>query len=158
MLSVTQGGVVMRKARWIAISALGLAQFAAADEPAGIQADDEHVPLPAEVIAGEDFFDDLQNAWRWQAPSSDPVFVYNGEPLPRLDDFEFRDGSSIGRMARLRSLSLLTLAEFGDSRLFFGVNDQEVVGIHFGAVSGTDSDRHLEMARMPWLSRNTSDD
>ena len=150
----------MRKARWIALSALCIALFSAAsaDEPESSEVGDEHLPLPPEVIAGEGFFEELQRAWRWQAPTQEPVFVYTAESYAPLDDLHFREGSSIERVARLRSVSLLTLAEARGSRLYFGVNDNEVLGIHFGAVSNDDGDRYFEIARMPWLHQARNDD
>lgn len=150
----------MRKARWITLSAIGLmlSTASAAEETDPGEATDTHSPLPAEVISGDDFFDELQRAWRWQAPPADPTFVYTDRTIEPLDDFEFREGSSIERVARIRSVSLLTLAEIGESRLFFGVNDSEMIGIHFGAVTRDDSERHLEMARVPWLAKSDTDD
>ena len=56
----------------------------------------------------------------------------------------------MGRASRLRSLSLLTLAEFRKSRVFLGVDDRGVLGLHINAARKSD-DRHLEVARMPWL-------
>lgn len=68
------------------------------------------------------------------------------QPLAAL---EFQRSDAIGRMTRVRSLSLMTIAETRSSRLFFGVNRDGLLGIH---LLGSD-DRHLEFARMPWLRR-----
>lgn len=71
-----------------------------------------------------------------------------------LDDFEFEEGSALMRISKLRSLSLLTLGEFGKSRLFIGVNSDGFVGLHFNAVSREADQRYLEVVRMPYLSRD----
>ena len=72
----------------------------------------------------------------------------------RFDELEFRDSSTVGRASKVRSLSLLTLAEFRKSRLFLGVNNRGLIGLHFRQVRQGD-DRCLEVARMPWLRKPT---
>jgi len=62
----------------------------------------------------------------------------------------FQDSSAVGRASKIRSLSLLTLAEFKRSRLFLGVNNRGVLGLHYRAFKQGD-DRCLEVARLPYL-------
>ena len=68
-----------------------------------------------------------------------------------ISNLEFQDSGILGRASRLRSLSFLTLAEVGRSRLFLGVNKEGLVGLHFRAFSSNSSGRYLELARMPYL-------
>lgn len=78
--------------------------------------------------------------------------------LEALEDLEFEEGSALMRIARLKSLSLLTLGEFGQSRLFIGVNDEGFVGLHFNADVRRDDERYLELARMPYVQRRDESD
>lgn len=85
-------------------------------------------------------------------------------PAPRNEsmntvfgELEFQDSSAVGRARNIRSLSLLTLAEFGKSRLFFGVNKRGLIGLHFNVARRRGDDRCLEVARMPYLRRGTAD-
>ena len=48
-----------------------------------------------------------------------------------LDSLEFYDNSTLGRLKRLRDVSFLTLAESEQTRIFFGVNRDGLVGLHF---------------------------
>lgn len=75
-----------------------------------------------------------------------------------LDDLEFEEGSALMRIARLKSLSLLTLGEFGQSRLFIGVNDDGFVGLHFNGVVRRADERYLELARMPYVRSRDSEE
>jgi len=74
-----------------------------------------------------------------------------------LSDLEFQDSGILGRASRLRSLSFLTLAEVGRTRLFLGVNKEGLVGLHFRAFSRHSSSRNLELARMPYLKNSQPD-
>ena len=62
---------------------------------------------------------------------------------------QFQRSDAFGRMINIRSVSLLTLSENRNSRLFFGVNSDGFLGFHLRG----SSDRHIEFARMPWLQR-----
>ena len=68
------------------------------------------------------------------------------EPMAPL---RFQRSDTFGRMIRIRSVSLLTLSESRSSRFFFGVNSDGYLGFHLRG----SSDRHVEVARMPWLQR-----
>lgn len=75
---------------------------------------------------------------------------------PSFDKLHFQDSSTFGRASKLRSLSLLTLAQFRKSRLFLGVNNRGVLGLHFNEAKRGD-DRSLEVARMPYLRSKTDE-
>lgn len=72
-------------------------------------------------------------------------------PASQLD-VDFLDNSTLGRLKRIRSLSLLTLSDQGSSRLFLGVNEDGLLGLHFRASSGVASETPLEVARMPYVN------
>lgn len=74
-----------------------------------------------------------------------------------MNNFDFQDSSILGRASKLRSLSFLTLAEPGKSRLFLGVNEDGLVGLHFRAFSSHRDARYLELVRMPYLKNHKPD-
>jgi hypothetical protein len=76
-------------------------------------------------------------AMRWQ---SDPVA-----------ELQLDEGTTLARLTRVRNLSLLTMAEFRQSRLFFGINSDGIVGFHVIGSSRDQNARFLEVARMPHL-------
>ena len=76
------------------------------------------------------------------------------QPFPEV---EFQDMSALGRLSRLRSLSLLTFAEIGGARLFFGVNSDGLLGLHFGSISEDGEQRQPELVRMPYLADGVSE-
>ena len=76
----------------------------------------------------------------------------NQKSYSTLDKLEFQDSSAIGRARKVRSLSLLTLAEFKKSRLYIGVNKRGLLGLHFNAAIRS-GDQCLEIARMPYLQK-----
>ncbi len=95
---------------------------------------------------------------RWRVTESVNVGVMAAGYSSPLAEIAFQDNSTVGRLSRLRNLSLLTLGRMGKSRLFIGVNDDGLVGLHFNALSGESDGRYLEMARMPYLKASKADD
>ena len=88
-----------------------------------------------------------------------PAYVQSTQtqgPSSSIEKLHFQDSSAVGRASRLRSLSLLTLAQFRQSRLFLGVNDRGILGLHFNAAKRGD-ERCLEVARMPYLRDTPSE-
>jgi len=73
-----------------------------------------------------------------------------------LDKLEFQDSTAMGRARKVRSLSLLTLAEFKKSRLYLGVNKRGLLGLHFNTAIPS-GDRCLEVARMPYLQKHNAE-
>ena len=132
--------------RWI-VACLGLCLLASpcfADEEATAEAIVSLTAIYAASIADSDryfvqmdatSFDHFRRAHTVEAPMA---------PL------QFQRSDTFGRMIRVRSVSLLTLSENRNSRLFFGVNSDGYLGFHLRG----SSDRHIEVARMPWLPRN----
>ena len=90
---------------------------------------------------------------------------YPIELLPSTDDWpeniaelDFQDASIFDRMSDVRNLSLLTLAEFGQRRLFLGVNNNGMIGLHFGTFAGGRDRQYLEVVRLSYLDEYESDD
>lgn len=75
-------------------------------------------------------------------------------PLQPLNDVRFEDSDFLSRASKLRGLSVLTMAEFGHARLFFGVNDDGLVGLHFNTSASDPSGGHIEVLRMPYLAED----
>lgn len=74
-------------------------------------------------------------------------------PVARLQaiaDAYATDTGALRRVSRIRSLSLLTVAEIGRARLFLGVNNRGVAGLHFGTLPHR-VDFEPEILRMPYL-------
>ena len=59
--------------------------------------------------------------------------LYTVEWRYEIDDLDFQDNSPLGRISRIRELSLLTLAETRNSRVFFGVDSNGILGLHINA-------------------------
>lgn len=95
----------------------------------------------------------LVSAYVYQLQSLDQnSFRANDDEWRRpLSEIDFQDGSPLGRASRIRSLSFVTFAEVGQARLFLGVNEDGLIGIHFRAFRRGNNTRHLEMMRMPYL-------
>ena len=68
-----------------------------------------------------------------------------GQPRPV---FKFRDDSALERIGRIRNLSFVNLAKTQRTRLFLGVNEDGLVGLHFNTLSRYSDDRVLELARL----------
>lgn len=62
--------------------------------------------------------------------------------------FRFRNESVIDRLGKLRNLSFVTLARTQRTRLFLGVNEDGLVGLHFNTRSRYSDDRVLELASL----------
>ena len=72
----------------------------------------------------------VPSGWRW----TPDVYPVEGISTYRLTPaIAFEDANLLIRYRDARSLSLLTVAEFGRSRLFFGVNEDGLLGLHFRA-------------------------
>ena len=63
------------------------------------------------------------------------------------------NASGLGKLMRVRSLSLLTLASAGETRLFIGVSDDGVPGVHLARLSKKQRARHVELSRLPFLTK-----
>lgn len=106
----------------------------------------------------------------WTRPGATGSFIAEGESVsgsaptqspwgmelsdiqtrPRFD-IAFDNTSALRRISRIRNLSILTLAKKGQSRVFLGVDDDGLVGLHITIFPGHRDDRVLELIRMPYL-------
>lgn len=93
-------------------------------------------------------------ASRWRL--SDPVetITYSNDWLRPAVNVDFHDSGTLARVSKLRSFSLLTFAEIGRARLFLGVDDNGIVGLHMRAFHRVGDERYLEVVRMPYLRKN----
>ncbi|MGI9205302.1 MAG: hypothetical protein ACR2Q3_14900 [Woeseiaceae bacterium] len=117
-----------------------------------IQADSGQTAQPATSSALDSLLFESKYAPRWQllpAPTTTAYIVDWPNPMSNL---RFQDASTLARVSRIRKLSLLTLARTGQTRLFLGVNEKGVLGVHFSALALRGDDDYVELARMPYLT------
>ncbi len=145
----------MLRARWVMLLIIGMLLSAAgyADDTKRSNADGES--LPGETRSIEALLEESAYASRWQLYQPLDTIAYSDDRERPIADINFRDGSALARISKLRNLSLLTLAEVGQTRLFLGVNDDGLVGLHFNLFSRADDTRYLEAVRMPYLKKST---
>ncbi len=148
----------MNEARWVMILTIGMLLSAAgyADDTKLSNAHGES--LPGQTRSIEALLAESAYASRWQLYHPLDAIAYSDDWKRPVADINFRDGSALARISKLRNLSLLTLAEVGQTRLFLGVNDEGLVGLHFNLFSRTDNTRYLEAVRMPYLKKSIESD
>lgn len=88
---------------------------------------------------------------RWQPSRPTETMAYPNESFAPIENLVFQDPDTFARVSKVRELSLLTLAEVGSTRLFLGVSDAGLLGIHLGALPRLGDERCLELVRMPYL-------
>lgn len=93
----------------------------------------------------------------WQLSRPVAAMAYSSESITDLAELNFQDPGAFARVSKLRQLSLLTLAEVGPARLFLGVNEKGLFGLHLGTLRSLGSDRCLELARLPYLENSRHD-
>ena len=146
-----------RTATWTSIAAMALSASVMADEPAA--ADD-----PADAgTTTETLYDDLPPTtylgnWRLDDPDLAEVGAFSTNRTTAFDDVAFRDSTAIERLGRYRSLSLLTFAEVGTARLFLGVNEDGLFGLHLNSTPKPDEETTVEVVRMPYLGTRDAGD
>ena len=143
----------MVKANWMAILTISSLWSAAcmADDAKPAKTDLElqaGVSLSVETMLAESGYPYL-----WRPLHRTDAMVFSDSWLRPMADIDFQEGDVISRVSKLRSLSLLTIAEYGKTRMFLGVNEDGLVGLHFGAFLHKGRDRSLEMVRMPYLRK-----
>ncbi len=95
---------------------------------------------------------DAGNASAWQLTPTIEVPHYFSDAMDPIADLDFRDPGAFARVSKVRELSLLTLAEVGKARIFFGFNGEGLFGFHLGARPRLGDERCVELARMPYLN------
>jgi hypothetical protein len=146
----------MVKASWMALLTISLLWSAAgfADDVPSSKTDGEL--LPVVTLSVETMLAESKYLSRWRTFQPAEATAYSDVWLQPIADFDFQDKGVLYRVSKLRGLSLLTLAEFGQTRMFLGVNEDGLVGLHFDTFAHKDIDRYLEVVRMPYL-RKTSE-
>ena len=129
---------------------------------AGLAGDDaasdtETTSSPPPSPSLEKLLEESGYAPRWRLTPPFATAPYAGEWPQPMANFQFQEANGIARVTRLRTLSLLTLARSGQARLFFGVNEDGLVGFHYRAVTRDNEAAYLELARMPYLSDSPTD-
>ncbi len=147
----------MPKASWMTLLTIGMLLSAAgfADDTKSSNTDSDplsEVTLPVEALHAESGYTS-----RWHLFDSVEAMAYSDDWPQTIADFDFQDDSALARVSKLRNLSLLTLVEIGQTRLFLGVNNDGLVGLHFSALPRDGGERYLEVVRMPYLKENEPD-
>lgn len=147
----------MRRTFWMVLVLLSSLQ--------PLRADAEDAATAVTVIDASDLYaNSYSTHWRVFADSSDwslaqpyEATLYPKNDLHPIAAIDFRDPGALARVSKVRELSLLTLAEMGKARFFFGVNDRGLFGFHIGARPGSGDERCVELARMPYLGNSQYD-
>lgn len=95
------------------------------------------------LLAGTGWADDTQPLVRSVLLQPDSDVWTQTRPV-----FNFREKSALERLSKFRNLSFLTLATTPRTRLFLGVNQDGLVGLHFNALTHPGDDRVLELASL----------
>jgi len=131
----------------MSLSATGLADDASASTTSAEL-------LPPVTYAVEASHGDWNYAPRWRlAHDAVDMPSYANDWSQRSMNVAFHDSDTFSRMSKLRNLSLLTFAEIGRARLFLGVDDNGIVGVHLRAFHRLGDERYLEVVRMPYLKK-----
>ena len=96
----------------------------------------------------------------WLLDDIDVVEV-GAYPTHRYSGFaalDFRESSAIKRLGKYRALSLVTFADLGTARLFLGVNEDGLLGLHLNATPKVTQERTVEVLRMPYLEPRETDE
>lgn len=148
----------MQKARWTTLLLLcvPLSPAAYADAVTSYGADISRASLDAYIARTG--LSRVEYSAHWRVPRPVETMAFYNESAAAMSSLDFQDPGAFARVVKLRELSLLTLAEVGTTRLFFGVSETGLLGIHLAALPGFDDERCLEVARMPYLKDTRSGD
>ena len=155
--AMTKGSSVMLKPSRmmlviIAISSSG-AGFADDAQPSDSNGD----ALPTVTLSLHALPAEWDFAGGWQPSHPIQTMAYSSDLSQPMPDFNFQDSGALASLSKLRGLSLLTFAEMGRARLFLGVNENGVVGLHLRAFHRYRDERYLEVVRMPYLKKDQPD-
>lgn len=145
----------MFKANWMALFATGMLLPMAGLADDAQTTDSEPLPIP--TLSRAALLAELEYASRWHLLPTAKAKDFADERPRHFTEFgvNFRDDNAMMRATRTRNLSLLTVAEFHKTRLFFGVNSDGVLGLHFNAFRRHGDARYLEVFRMPYVKDTT---
>lgn len=132
--------------------------------PAAVLADNAETVIKTSQASDLDslslraYWQGSRHAADWQLSMLTEARYFPIDELQPFASLPFRDPGTFARVSKLRVLSFLTFAELGKARLFFGVNEHGLVGIHLGERPGLGDERSAEIARMPYLKNPRQDD
>jgi hypothetical protein len=154
--TMKEGSHVMRKTGRTVLTIAGILLSAAglADGVQSFNVDSQRASTTTSSL--ETLLAKLEHASPWQLVISDDAVAYADDRTRPIANFRFEDASALARVGKLRSLSLLTLAETGRTRLYVGVNASGLLGLHLSGFRRDDEDRYLEVARLPYLKDGES--
>lgn len=112
--------------------------------------------LPAAGVADESFDKLYESRWRLSHPVDAATYTDDWPQFSTSFDLEVDDGSSILRVAKIRSVSLVTLAGDERSKWFLGINEDGLVGVHFRGFTKNGANRHLDLSSL--FSKNDESD
>jgi hypothetical protein len=143
-----KGSRIMNKAKWMGQLTIGMLLSTAglADEAKS-----------SKTVTVESLLAESAYAPRWQLYHPVEATTYASSWRQPIADVDFQDNSTLARVSKLRNLSFLTLAESRKTRLFLGVNDDGLVGLHFIVVPKYGDERYLSLVRMPYLKKDEPD-
>lgn len=139
----------MHKAKWMAFLPMGVLLSAVAF------ADDSFSPVATPSL--ETLLTGSPYEARWQLVHSADTTAQSIARQQRYDNLDFQDNSVLGRISGLHDLSFLTLAESRRSKLFLGVNNRGLVGLHFVGLADRRGKREVALFRMPYLRNKEPD-
>ena len=147
----------MPKTSWMTLLTIGMLLSAAgfADDAKSSNTDSE--PLPEVTPSVEALHAELGYTSHRHSFDSVEAMAYSDDWPRAIADLDFQDDSALARVSKLRNLSLLTLVEIGQTRLFLGINDEGLLGLHFNAFPRDGDAHYLEVVRMPYLKEKEPD-
>jgi hypothetical protein len=148
----------MKNAGWMVLCIFGslLPTAVFADDASASDADAPRLPVATSTPETHPL-DSLYSS-RWKLSPPVETIAYSNEASAPIASFVFQDPGAFARVSKVRELSLLTLAEVGSTRVFLGVSDEGLLGIHLGVLPRLGDGRCLELVRMPYLKSFRSDD
>jgi len=148
----------MPKVRWMTFLIVGtLLSAASLADDAGTPSAGGDLP-PVATYSFDSLYSEPQYSSRWQLSYPVEPIAYAFDGSPSIGNLDFQDSGAFSRVKKIRALSLLTLAEGKGTRLFFGVDKEGLVGIHFRGLPRDNDDRFFEVVRMPYLEKDQPDD
>lgn len=113
--------------------------------------------LPEVTFSVQAMYEQRAYASRWRLSHPVETMAYAKDWSEPTVNVDFQDTGPLSRVSKLRSFSLLTFAEIGRARLFLGVDDNGIVGLHMRAFHRVGDERYFEVVRMPYLENDPPD-
>ena len=135
----------MSRSKWqhLLCTSLLLPAAALADEaPPAEQESAEAAAAPPETVLS---LVEYEARWRLADPVDATAYIDRWPQSTWPFDIHVDDGSSLTRVTRIRSLSLLTIAGDERSKWFLGINEDGLVGIHFRGFTRTGARHHIDL-------------